>query len=128
MAENGKPEERMLTERQSLQSIAVELHRGNQLKAHEIQVQAKQLEILERISRQLENPQGAEYAAKSLEMMERSLLPLQDLVGMNAERRPIAQVETLPPTEPAVQEVTTAGTRIRQAPPSVRIFDGPDVV
>jgi len=127
MQGNGGAAVLKLSGEESLQSIAVELHRANQMKLKELQIQAQQLAALDRISAQLENPQGAEHAARSLEMMERALSPLQDLVSQAPERRPEARVETLPPTQPPDHEVSGPGTRIRQSPPNVRELDGSEV-
>ena len=112
-----------LTAEQSLQSIAVELHRANLLKGEELRLQETQNDLVRNVLDLLRAPAAAPAAAdvtggaaEALREFTSSLIgPLGALLGEAAKPRP-PRVESLPAPDLPPVESERGGIRVEQKP------------
>ena len=102
----------VLTPDESLQVIAAELHRMNDLKEHEIALQERHLDMIAESMKQLPRPDEGAMGS-----MTRALDTLAELAIRDAARPAIS--DSRPNTRPAAEPVTSerGGTKITHVPP-----------
>ncbi len=106
----------MLTARESLQSIAVELHRGNELAAASLTMQQRQVDLVANLLDfiRLQHTNAATSNAQMAEALSGFTKPIAELLGQQSTRAPeLRSSSTLTP--PATHE--KSGTRVEQAAP-----------
>lgn len=114
-----------LTGEQSLQTIAVELHRANLLKQQELQMRERALRYHERQTDLVANlldlirkgPATEGIAEAMREYSQGFLEPIQALLDQAMKRKP-SRDEKLPAGEPATVESESGGIRVAQQPES----------
>ena len=108
-----------LTVEESLQSIAVELHRANLLKGEELRLQERQIDLVRNGLDLLRAPASSEVGGGVAEAMREftsSLIgPLGVLLGDAAKPRP-PRVESLPAPDRPPVESERGGIRVEQKP------------
>ncbi len=107
--------EKILTTRESLQSIAIELHRANEIRQHALVQATKQTKLLESISERLDG--GAEVGAQAQAMQgfsERWQPLIDKLVG--SVDPPYAHLEVLKREEATPVELQASGIRTTADP------------
>ncbi len=102
--------EKILTIRKSLQSIAVELHRANEIRQHALVQATKQTKLLESISEGLDGGAGVGAQAQAMQGFSERWQPLIDkLIGSVGP--PQAHLEALKREETVPVELQASGIR-----------------
>ncbi len=102
-----------------LQSIAVELHRGNELKVLELRYQERQNDLTANAIDLLRNPGQAGGMDGMAEVLREFIAalsqPIQALLG-DAMKPKAAKIESIPAGPPKPIELEKDGTRVSQDP------------
>ena len=117
--------EQRLTKRQSLQTIAVELHRGNLLKVQELALRQQELETQRALLEVIKTPQGGELMMKSLEMFSATMSPLLEILAARANQPPVVDSNPALPEPPAPHEIVHDGVRIVSQPGTTKEIKDP---
>lgn len=120
MSERENGAERSLTARESLQSIAVELHRGNELAAASLVMQQRQVDLVGNLLDfiRLQHSNAATGNAQMMDAISGFMGPLGELLGHSTARPPEVRAKAGPGlTPPVVHE--GRGTRVEQDAPTV---------
>ena len=90
LSEKSNGEERVLTSRESLQSIAVELHRGNEMAAASLVLQQRQVDLIANLMDfvRLQQTNASTGNAQMMEAISGFVGPLSEMLGSQAARRP----------------------------------------
>lgn len=118
-SEPDAPEGLELSIQESLQSIAVELHRANLLRQQELRLQERQNDLVSNVLDLLRKPvqtAQADGMAESMREFTRAFMePIQALLG-EAMRPKAPKIDSLPAGPPPPIELEKDGTRVSQAP------------
>lgn len=90
MSEKPNGGERTLTSRESLQSIAVELHRGNEMAAASLVLQQRQVDLIANLMDfvRLQQTNASAGNAQMMDAISGFMAPIGEMLGSQAARRP----------------------------------------
>lgn len=104
--------ERVLGIEESLQSIAVELHRGNKIASQQLVLQQRQVDLVNNYLDIVRAGQLSTGNADALKVVEGLLAPITDLIGGDRRLPRVAS----PPEDPPAVTHEGAGMRVAQTP------------